>query len=360
MKKALTVFIALALLSLLGAAVRRSPQDAYIEKWSGVAVREMYRSGVPASITLAQGILESGSGLSKLSRESNNHFGIKCHKTWKGRSVRADDDKKNECFRAYDTAEESFRDHSDFLRYQDRYKFLFELEITDYKGWARGLKKAGYATDPGYADKLIKIIEEYRLYEYDRFALDTDDAASKPEPSSPKADKGKDRKEKSKEKKASRHAKETIPSPPRILEEPKPASPSFREQYNFPLSRKMFTRNGIPFIVSTEGESYSSIASSHKLFLKELLRFNDLASEEELLPGTTVYLQAKKKYAPKGLDKYIVGEDEEGLTLRDVCQRFGVRQSMIMKINGFDSSYVPQEGDEILLRPAPRSKRGKR
>ncbi|MBR1436565.1 MAG: glucosaminidase domain-containing protein, partial [Bacteroidales bacterium] len=130
-----------------------SPKEDYIRKYAAVAVSEMYRSGVPASITLAQGLLESNAGQSTLATKGNNHFGIKCH-DWKGKSMRQDDDAKNECFRVYDDPFASFRDHSDFLRYWDRYKFLFENRTTDYKAWANGLKKAGYATDPAYPSKL--------------------------------------------------------------------------------------------------------------------------------------------------------------------------------------------------------------
>ena len=149
-----------------------NPIETYIEKWAPVAVEEMYRSGVPASITLAQGILESRYGLSELASKGNNHFGIKCHKDWKGRTMAYDDDAKGECFRVYDSAQESFRDHSDFLRYRDRYKFLFEFDTKDYKSWAYGLKKAGYATDPNYPAKLIKYIEDYGLSRYDSMTLD--------------------------------------------------------------------------------------------------------------------------------------------------------------------------------------------
>ena len=141
--------------------------ERYVRDWAPTAVREMYRSGVPASITLAQGILESRYGNSPLATEGNNHFGIKCHKGWEGKTMAYDDDEKGECFRVYDSAAESFRDHSDFLRYRDRYKFLFEFSTTDYKAWAYGLKKAGYATDPSYPEKLIRYIEDYKLYEYD-------------------------------------------------------------------------------------------------------------------------------------------------------------------------------------------------
>ena len=134
-------------------AMAQSPIENYVRQWAPTAVREMYRSGVPASITLAQGILESRYGLSPLAANGNNHFGIKCHKDWTGKKQYHDDDEKGECFRVYDDAYESFRDHSDFLRYRDRYKFLFEFPTTDYKSWAYGLKKAGYATDPGYPGK---------------------------------------------------------------------------------------------------------------------------------------------------------------------------------------------------------------
>ena len=149
-----------ALLCLFGVfiAATPGPYEKYIEKYASVAVSEMHRSGVPASITLAQGLLESAAGESALATKANNHFGIKCHSDWKGKKTYKDDDKANECFRVYSNATASFKDHSDFLRFQDRYKSLFDLEPTDYKAWAKGLKKAGYATDRQYADKLIKLI----------------------------------------------------------------------------------------------------------------------------------------------------------------------------------------------------------
>lgn len=152
----------------LGAAQRRNKAyEDYIRQYHKIAVEEMKRYHIPASITLAQGLLESGAGRSELARKSNNHFGIKCGRSWDGRTVRADDDAPNECFRAYRHAKDSYRDHSKFLRTGARYAFLFRLKITDYKGWARGLKKAGYATDPRYADRLINIIELYDLDRYD-------------------------------------------------------------------------------------------------------------------------------------------------------------------------------------------------
>lgn len=140
----------------------------YIEMYSPYAIESMHKKKVPASITLAQGLLESGNGNSKLSRATNNHFGIKCGGTWNGESYRYDDDRPQECFRVYSSVLESYEDHGDFLRTRSWYASLFDLRITDYKGWAKGLKKAGYATDPQYPNKLISIIEKYRLHEYDK------------------------------------------------------------------------------------------------------------------------------------------------------------------------------------------------
>lgn len=344
----------------------------YVEKWAPTAVREMYRSGVPASITLAQGILESGAGLSSMAKDGNNHFGIKCHKDWTGKQMFYDDDARGECFRKYDSAEDSFRDHSDFLRYRDRYKFLFEYKTTDYKAWAQGLKKAGYATDPGYATKLIKYIETYELHEYDKMKPKAaKPAGTAPEPSvsetAPEAVKPVSaraaRKAARKARKAARTHRKTVPEPevpteipasPLSIEEPKPVDRSQYEQFRFSLTRQMMSRNGVPFITAVEGETYSSIAQSYDLFLKELLRYNDLTAAERLLPGTIVYLQPKKNQSPKGLDKYIVGEDPE--TLRDICQRFGVKLQSVCRMNGFAPDHVPSEGETIFLRGS-RNKR---
>lgn len=348
MKLKRLIYIVLAVtLSVLLTAADVTPQQKYIDTYAAVAVREMYRSGVPASITLAQGILESGSGRSRLATEGNNHFGIKCH-DWKGKSMRADDDAKNECFRVYDDAEQSFMDHSDFLRYRDRYKFLFEYEITDYKSWAYGLKKAGYATAPTYAESLIRLIEDYGLSKYDTMSTDAavQEAEAKPEQTeaAPKA------KRQKKAKKPSKKAAvpEEIPQSPLTIEEAKPITKEVAEKYTFALSRRLLAKNGVPFLYSVEGETYSSIAQNNHLFLKEILMYNDLAAEVPLLPGTVVYLQPKKKQAPKDLAKYVVEEDGE--QLRDICQRFAVRMKNIQKINSFQSGHVLKAGDTVLLR----------
>ena len=368
MKRIFSVALALLVVVALSAQV---PQiESYVAQWAPTAVREMYRSGVPASITLAQGILESRYGLSTLAADGNNHFGIKCHKDWTGKKQYYDDDEKGECFRVYDTAEESFMDHSDFLRYRDRYKFLFEFETTDYKSWAYGLKKAGYATDPGYPGKLIKYIEDYKLYEYDKMTLEDaekeyEEVEAKPEKKIEKKADGKvDKKAVKKAEKAERKARKKvkaeteeisgkIPESPLALEEPEKIDKSQLEEFKFSLSREAYSKNGVPFVNAVEGETYQSIASRYGLFLKEILKFNDLQAPAELLPGTIVYLQAKKNQTKKGLDKYIVDDDSQ--TLRDICQRFGVKMSSVRKMNGFDAGYEPREGDTILLRGKRRN-----
>jgi len=322
MKKFL-LFLCFVLLAVLCGA--QSVQQQYIEKYAPVAVAEMHRSGVPASITLAQGLLESGSGRSTLATKGNNHFGIKCHSKWKGATIYADDDRKNECFRKYNSADDSFRDHSDFLRYSDRYKFLFELERTDYKGWAYGLKQAGYATDPSYASKLIKYVEDYDLSRFDTL--------------SPEDELG-------------------LPASPLKIEEAVLVKASSAgagdvkadELYRFSLSRQLYAKNGVPFVYASAGETYRSLAKSYHLFRFEILRFNDLKKERPLTPGEVVYLQPKKKSAPAGLDKYIVAEDGE--ELRDVCQRFALQEKAVRKLNGYPKNGEVQlrEGDEIKLR----------
>ena len=309
------ILIALCLLpALLGlAAGDDTPQERYVKKYADMAVQEMIRSGVPASITLAQGMLESGNGQSRLATQGNNHFGIKCHKGWEGKTMYHDDDAKGECFRVYKSVADSYKDHSDFLRYRDRYKFLFDLERTDYKGWAYGLKKAGYATDPGYPAKLIKYIEDYHL---DRF-----DVLEKAE-------------------------EVEVPLPPHQIEAPVVAMAD--EEFQFPLTRELYSINGVPFVYALEGETYKSIAKYYHLFHKEILRFNDLKKDQELLPGTVVYLSYKKNHSPAGLDKYIVAEDGEDF--HAICQRFALKEKAVMKLNGLKKAPELREGDEIKLR----------
>lgn len=379
MKKFVIIFLSAVLLSVIYLRADVSPQERYIARYAAVAVQEMYRSGVPASITLAQGLLESRYGMSALAAEGHNHFGIKCHKDWKGKSMKVDDDEKGECFRVYDEDLESFRDHSDFLRYRDRYKFLFDYEVTDYVAWANGLKKAGYATDPAYPSKLISSIERYGLAKYDRMkpsdfksqtasdqALYTgredgvevkgglestrDDKRSK---TSAKSEKSAARKAKSAHRKAAADYEETVPevlpeSPIEMEEAVQVTVAQQNEEFHFTMARPVYKQNGVPFIYSREGETYASIAEENNLFIKEILKFNDLAAGQTLQPGTVVYIQAKKNQTERGLDKYIVETDGENL--RDICQRFAVKMNSVMAVNGFEAGHILREGDTILLR----------
>lgn len=336
----------LAAASVVYAGSDKSPQTRYIEKYSALAVEEMYRSGVPASITLAQGLLESRYGLSELAVDGNNHFGIKCH-NWSGGKMYYDDDRKGECFRKYSSAEESFRDHSDFLRYRDRYKFLFDLEPTDYRGWANGLKKAGYATDPSYPQKLIKLIEDYELHRFDTKPsswtgdeVSDDSQAEDRKPS--KAERKARKKRKSKEKPQER------PQAPSVIEKAKPLTEKQRETFHFALSRQMYSMNGVPFVYATDGETYASIAARYNLFLREILKFNDLAEAETLYPGTVVYLEKKKKEAAYGIDKYVVEGPNENL--RNISQRFAVRLDKLCQMNGCSPERRLKDGDVIILR----------
>ena len=296
----------------------QSAYHKYIDTYADMAVEQMRKYKIPASITLAQGLLESRYGLSDLAVKGNNHFGIKCHNTWTGAKVYHDDDRKGECFRKYKDVEISYRDHSDFLRYRDRYKFLFDLDPTDYKGWAHGLRKAGYATDPKYPEKLIRLIEEYELYLYDTMRQVVEDVKE-----------------------------QQMPQPPTQLEQARPLTERQREVFSFALSRQMYSQNGVPFVYAAEGETYESIARSYRLFLKEILRYNELEEDGEPAPGTVVYLQKKKSRSAPGLDKYVV---EGQQSLREISQRFAIRLNKLCKLNGITEDHVLKEGDIISLR----------
>ena len=298
----------------------RMTRQEYIDKYKETAMEAMRTHGIPASITLAQGCLESGDGNSDLAVKANNHFGIKCHNDWKGQTYyKKDDDPGKSCFRKYRNASESFKDHSDFLRYRDRYAFLFDLEITDYKGWCYGLKKAGYATDPQYAERLIKIIEDYRLYRFDREMYT----------------------------KAGKNSNLLPPSPNELMKvmELNPARNSLL--YKYSRNRTIYVRNGVPYILAGSMDTYESIAEEYNLFTKELLRYNDLRKPKELVPGTVVYLQKKKAKAQRHMEIHIA---VEGDTYYDVAQKYGVRMKKLFKYNGYKEGDILHVGDEIFLR----------
>lgn len=347
----LSCLLCVAFMAFSASAQNKSPQEIYIEQFASLAVEEMYRTGVPASITLAQGLLESRYGLSELAVKGNNHFGIKCHNTWKGGKMYHDDDRKGECFRKYGSPEQSYRDHSDFLRYRDRYKFLFDYRITDYKSWAYGLSKAGYATDPAYPSKLIRLIEDYDLHQYDlkpvRFAEDERKAAAVSDRTLTKEQ----RKAVRQAAKEARQVKEELtgelPQSPAQIEQVHVLPQEKKDAFHFKVSREVYSQNGVAFVYAEEGDTYESIAASYDLFQKEILKFNDLKATRPLEPGTVVYIQLKKKQAVKGLDKHVI---EGGESMRDIAQRYGVRLGRLYKMNGMTDIDVPTEGDIIRLR----------
>ena len=314
MKRFLTVLSALLLCAgmVWGQKMTRAQ---YIEKYADIAVREMKATGIPASITLAQGCLESGNGNSTLATKANNHFGIKCHNNWKGKTIKHDDETPDECFRSYKNADESFRDHSDFLRYRDRYAFLFDLEPTDYKGWAYGLQKAGYATAKTYAASLIQIIEENELYRYDKL-----DAAARKE----------------------------LPPTPMEAEKSAVFKPlPGHKLYTASLSREIRTTNGVPWIKARKGDTYASLAKEYNLFTLELLHFNDRTRQVPLYEGEVVYLEAKKRESARNLDKHVV---EEGETMRDLAQRYAVKMKKLYQYNHLRTGTQPEPGTILLLR----------
>ena len=313
--RVLLLLLLLPVLFIQPAAGQKLTRRQYIEKYAETAVREMKATGIPASITLAQGCLESGNGNSTLATKANNHFGIKCHNNWKGKTIKHDDDAPGECFRSYKNADESFRDHSDFLRYRDRYAFLFDLEPTDYKGWAYGLKKAGYATAPDYATRLIQIIEENELWRYDQ--LDP-------------------------------VARQELPPTPVQAEVSQQFKPlPGHKLYVASLSREIRTTNGVPWIRARAGDTYAGLAKEYNLFTRELLRFNDRKCKVALQEGEVVYLEAKKRESAPNLDKHVV---EEGETMRQLAQRYAVKMKKLYEYNHLRPGSEPEPGTILLLR----------
>lgn len=284
----------------------------YIEKYAPFAVKEMLISGVPASITLAQGILESGDGNSLLAREANNHFGIKCHGMWEGDKYYMDDDAKNECFRVYESVFDSYKDHSEFLSGRERYAKLFELKRTDYKGWAHGLKKAGYATNPKYPALLIKIIEENGLAKYDRM---------KTAPRSNDLDK---------------EGKGTGNKPSEVF-----ASGQQRQQY---------LRNQIRYVWVKEGDTYERLEQQLQIRKWQIQKYNDLLKGAALVPGERIYLQPKRGKNTEH-DYHIVAKGE---TMRWISQEYGVKLHRLYKYNELSVGEEPAIGQKVWLRKKRR------
>jgi LysM repeat protein len=304
------LFLLFALLSFSTFAQQKLTREEYIATFSELAMREMSRVGIPASITLAQGCLESNNGNSTLATRGNNHFGIKCH-DWEGRKIYHDDDRRNECFRSYASAYESYKDHSHFLTTKDRYASLFELNPHDYRSWAKGLKKAGYATANNYATLLIRIIEENELYKYDLMVLEGE-------------------------------LDEYIDS---LGVQENPA-------YQSNLSnRSVLMNNNIEYVLSEAGDTPESLRRELGLYKNEIYRYNNLYKGARLDPGTIIYLQPKRRKAARGNEIHVV---EEGQTMYDISQIYGVKLKHLYRKNHMAEGEQPLEGTEIYLRKKKR------
>ncbi len=291
------IFALFFFVSFVAAQKRLKIYEEYIEKYKDVAQKHQQKYKIPSSITLAQGLLESGAGKSSLAIQSNNHFGIKCHNDWKGPSVIAADDKPNDCFRKYNKVEDSYEDHSLFITQKPRYRKLFDLEITDYKSWATGLQTAGYATDKAYANKIIKLIEDYELFLYDTGS-------------------GK-----------SKHKKD--------------------EPVVVKYKHTPYRTCGLVYIIAKRGDTYDAIAKEFDFKVKDLYKYNEVPEDFPLSEGDLVYFEKKKKKADSPYYEHVV---KVGESMYSISQLYGIRVKELYKMNHQDMEYVPTEGEVLKLR----------
>jgi len=288
---------------------------AYIDQFKQVAMEEMLRTGVPAAITLAQGIHETGAGTSDLVIKSNNHFGIKCKTEWNGPAVYHDDDARGECFRKYNDPFESYKDHSDFLKLRPYYASLFKLDPMDYKAWAYGLKKAGYATNPRYPQILIKLIEDYNLQDYTLMAMN----GTIPKPNNAIFASQSVSNESAQQAKAVKDLRNSYPS-------------------------GIFRINETKVMLVTAGTSYLKIANENNVGLKRLFDFNDMNEEEVASIDRLIYLQRKRKHGATAI--HVVAEGE---TMYDIAQSEGVRLEDLLYNNLLQPGMEPKAGEKIYL-----------
>ncbi|MBN2861621.1 MAG: glucosaminidase domain-containing protein [Bacteroidales bacterium] len=318
--------------------------QAYINRYKDLAVNEMYRTGVPASITLAQGMVESDYGRSRLAVEGNNHFGIKCHGDWRGPTINHHDDRRNECFRKYSRVEDSFYDHSDFLRTGSRYSFLFDLSSSDYKAWARGLKKAGYATNPDYANMLIRKIEEHNLYVFDRKAPVKDISEMKVA-SVEYADESAVVNQSAGSKPVST---ESAGAAKEAVETNRTAAPVINDNFMVPATvSRVQENNRIQYIIVKDGESPDMIEKEFQLLRWELRRYNELPENFTLTAGQMLYLQPKRDRAEAGKETHNVVEGE---TMYSISQKYGIKLKNLYELNRMAEGEEPVPGQIIWLR----------
>lgn len=297
---ALCAFIIICSVGFAAAQRRLKVYEEYIEKYKDIARKHQDKYKIPSSITLAQGLLESGAGKSDLAIKSNNHFGIKCHNDWKGETVIAKDDRPDDCFRKYNRVEDSYEDHSLFITQKPRYRKLFDLQITDYKGWATGLQTAGYATDRAYANKLIKLIEDYELFIYDI---------------------------------SSGKIKKHTP----------------KESYVIPSAYRHtpYKTFGLVYVIAKRGDTFEGIAQEFGFKAKDLYKYNEVPEDFPLSEGDLVYFEKKKKKAEKPYYEHVV---KVGESMYSISQLYGIQVKNLYKMNKQDFEYVPTEGDVLKLR----------
>ena len=300
--KSAILFFLFVPLGIMAQMKWNSAYQAYIDQYKDLAIEQMLRYNIPASITLAQGLLESSAGRSDLTINGNNHFGIKCH-GWGGRKVYHDDDEANECFRAYNNAKESYEDHSRFLSTQTRYARLFGMARTDYKGWARGLKACGYATNPRYADKLIQIIELYSLFQYD------------------KADRY--------DKFMANHTSTDKPGPDGTLHQ-----------------IKMYNKNY--YLIAKDGDTFKSLSKEVGISSHKLAKYNERSKKDKLAKGDVIYLKKKRTKAEKKY-KHVPHTVKAGESMYSIAQLYGIRLKSLYKKNGLNTDYQIKVGDKLRV-----------
>ena len=317
------LLVGVATLSLQ--AKERQTREEYVERYKAIAIAHMERYGIPASITMAQGILESDSGNSHLSTSSNNHFGIKCKKHWTGDKVYHDDDAKGECFRAYPSVEASYQDHADFLDQSPRYDSLFAYPSDDYRSWARGLKAAGYATAPDYAERLVKIIESMKLYLLDKENGNKIYSAAKSATANTEA-----------------WFESNTASPDEQIN-----PNAFRVTVNSHKGYGIYRTNHTFYVVAKEGDTYQKIGEVFDISARTLEKFNDVAKGASLNKGDIVYIERKKTQWLGNVMQHKVVREEN---LYSLSQSYGIRCKSLAKLNRLRSSEDVKKGDIIRLK----------
>ncbi len=340
---------ALAAAAMTVSAQQKISREEYIDRYKTVAIEHMDVYGIPASIKMAQALLESDNGNSRLATEANNHFGIKCKSTWQGLTITHDDDALGECFRKYLNVEESFADHSEFLDKSPRYDFLFKLSPTDYKGWAYGLKQAGYATLPTYAERLIKIIEDNKLYLLDEGrspVMASTSGGATPAKSTTMAVSSASSSQSAASSASPAHKSHTSGAPATTTGSAVDVDNYVIALYENAGNRVVYSNNCCMFVRAAKGDSFGSIASDFGLKENKLLAFNDLAGGSALSEGDMVYITRKSRRSENGT---LMHQVEDGETMRCIAQRYGIKLKSLCTLNRCTADAKMTTGQHVRL-----------